>query len=131
MGIQILCSKFVSLVSGFCGIKKTDGFAFPVARNSGHPFFVVFMPSHASITRGTVLRRWSIFLILLVRSQTKIAQSVVRFVAVDVINVITGGDMTKHVNPNDALGSITFGVNRQHNVPSLIFASSLGVFHHV
>ena len=131
MGIQGICPSLISLVSGFRGFKKTDGFTRAVMAYAGHPLFIAFMPRHSSISRRTVFRRWSIFLVFLVGRQTQIAQSVVKFVAIDVINVIASRNVAKHVNPNQSLSSVTFGVNGQDPITRNVLAAGSGAFNHV
>lgn len=120
MSKQAICLVFIGLICLVWRVVKAYGDAPLVMAKSCHPFVHVLMPSNPSVSRGIVSRRRAVLLILRICGQSKILQSIVKFVAIYVVNIKAVWYVAKHQYPNYPLKPKGFTFNGYNFVSRLI-----------
>lgn len=128
---DLFCLIFVCFIGIFSGVKKAYRLALTFYANSCHPLVDLFVPSHASVTRGAVFWCRSVLLVLAIGSQSKIFKPIVDFVAIYVVKIKTIRYISKQHSPNHSMKFVGFGVDGYDFVSRPMQTTRHGALNHV
>ncbi len=111
---QILCSQLVCLFGGFNVIKTAKVFVFAVVLYLCHVFFYAWVEANASYAELVVCLYALVFAVLLHRNIAQVLNSVVQFIAVNMVDCLFR-EISKFKQPNEPMHGVFLSVKL--NVP--------------